>query len=216
MLENGDLTSTISLFLANVVALILSIGFHEFSHVLVAFSLGDRTGQRAGRLTVNPLRHLDPLGTALILLGAPIGWGKPAPFAPEQLRYRRFGSAFVALGGPLSNIVLMTIGGLALRLSLDGLGPENLLVIFLQAFVIMNASLAIFNLVPLPPLDGSWVLLSLLPASSPAREFLTRYGTFLLLGLLVADLLLGIRILTPLIVSGVTGLVGSLGLAPYL
>lgn len=204
-------------FIAGVVALILSIGFHEFSHVLVAFSLGDRTGKDAGRLTLNPFKHLDPIGTLLILLGAFIGWGKPAPFNPDNLRYRRYGSALVALGGPTSNLVLIGVGSAFLRLLYGMLGPANLLVVFLQIFVVINASLLLFNLIPLPPLDGSWLLLALLPRSAdPLREFLHRYGWFILMGILVADFVLGLSIITPYLSGGINALISVFGIGPYL
>jgi Zn-dependent protease len=204
-------------FIAGVVALVLSIGFHEFSHVLVAYSLGDRTGKDAGRLTLNPLKHLDPIGTLLILLGAFIGWGKPAPFNPNNLRYKRFGSAIVALGGPLSNFLMLAAASVALRVFFGPLGTDNLLVIFLQIFVVINASLLLFNLIPLPPLDGSWLLLALLPRSAdPLREFLGRYGWYILMGLLVADFVLQIHLLTPYLSQGIDVLVRIFGLGPYL
>ncbi len=204
-------------FIAGVVALILSIGFHEFSHVLVAYSLGDRTGKDAGRFTLNPLKHLDPIGTLLILIGAFIGWGKPAPFNPGNLRYKRFGSAIVALGGPTSNLLMLAASSVALRVFFGPLGTDNLLVIFLQIFVVINASLLLFNLIPLPPLDGSWLLLALLPRSAdPLREFLGRYGWYILIGVLVADFVLKIGIIMPFLLLGIDLLVRIFGIGPYL
>jgi len=204
-------------FIAGVVALILCIGFHEFSHVLVAHSLGDNTGKDAGRLTLNPLKHLDPIGTVLILLGAFIGWGKPAPFNPTNLRYKRYGSAIVALGGPASNLVMLMLSSVALRIFFGALGTDNLLVVFLQIFAIINASLLLFNLIPLPPLDGSWLLLALLPRSAdPLRDFLHRYGWYILIGVILADFVLGIRIITPYLSWGIDLLVRVFGLGPYL
>ncbi|MFH0828595.1 MAG: site-2 protease family protein [Candidatus Kerfeldbacteria bacterium] len=204
-------------FIAGVVALIISIGFHEFSHVFVAHSLGDPTGKNAGRLTLNPLKHLDPVGTLLILVGAFIGWGKPAPFSPENLRYKRYGSAIVALGGPLMNLLLLVMGSIALRISFGVLGASNLLTVFLQLFVIMNASLLLFNLIPLPPLDGSWLLLALLPRSADSlREFLGRYGWFILLGVIFADFMFHIPIISPYLYRGVLFLMNVFGIIPYL
>lgn len=212
-----SLVNQLPLFLAGVVALIVAIGFHEFAHVLVAYSLGDQTGRLAGRLTLNPLKHLDPLGTALILLGGFIGWGKPAPFNPANLRYRRFGSALVALGGPLSNLLLFAISSLLLRVFSPSLGPDNLLTIFLQVCVLMNASLMLFNLIPLPPLDGSWLLLSLLPATAVGpRAFLQRYGWAILFGILLLDFLGHVPIISPYLIHGVTWLANLIGITPYL
>ncbi len=204
-------------FIAAVTALIVSIGFHEFSHVFVAYSLGDMTGKNAGRLTLNPFRHLDLVGTMLILIGAFIGWGKPAPFNPQNLRYRRYGSAIVALGGPLSNLLLLTVFSIMLHLFYPSLGPENLLVIFLGGMVLINASLLLFNLIPLPPLDGSWVLLSVLPRSAdPLRQFLSQYGWFILIGVLLFDFMLGIPIISPYLYNGILFLLNSFGVLQFL
>ncbi|MBI4425964.1 MAG: site-2 protease family protein [Candidatus Kerfeldbacteria bacterium] len=212
-----SLVNQLPVFIAGVTALIFSIGFHEFSHVAVAYSLGDTTGKNAGRLTLNPLKHLDPVGTLLILLGAFIGWGRPAPFNPQNLRYQRYGSAFVALGGPASNLLLFTIFSLVLRLVYPLFGPENLLTVFLQIFVIMNASLLLFNLVPLPPLDGSWLLLALLPrAADPLRELLSRYGWALLLAVIFLDFGLRVPIISPFLYGGVLFLTNLVGIVPYL
>ncbi len=204
-------------FLAGVVALIVSIGWHEFSHVFVAYSLGDMTGRNAGRLTLNPLKHLDPVGTLLILVGAFIGWGRPAPFNPLNLRYQRYGSALVALGGPISNLFLFFLFGLLLRIVYPVLGPGNLLTVFLQIFVIMNASLALFNLIPLPPLDGSWIALSLLPSSAgPLRDFLQRYGWLILMAVIFLDFVGGVGLISPYLIRGVSWLANLAGISSYL
>ncbi len=212
-----SILNQLPVFLAGVVALIFSIGFHEFSHVLTAYSLGDMTGKNAGRLTLNPLKHLDPIGTLLILLGAFIGWGKPAPFNPENLRYRRYGSAIVALGGPVSNLLLFMVFGLALRFVYPAYGPGNLLTIFLQIFVLMNASLLLFNLIPLPPLDGSWLLLSVLPQSAVAlKAWLTRYGILILMIVIFADFVLGIELISPYLFQGIQWLSDLAGTSQFL
>ncbi len=212
-----SIVSQLPIFLAGAIALVVSIGFHEFSHVLVAFSLGDQTGKLAGRLTLNPLKHLDPVGTLLILLGAGIGWGRPAPFNPANLRYRRYGSAIVALGGPLSNLLLVAVFSLLLRIFFPLYGPENLLTFFLQVCVIMNASLLFFNLIPVPPLDGSWLLMSFLPPSAAAfKELLARYGWMILFAVLILDFWAGIPIIRPFLIGGVEWLTDGFGLAPYL
>lgn len=211
------ITENFPVFVASVVALVIAIGWHEFSHVFVAYSLGDRTGKEAGRLTLNPIKHLDPIGTLLILMGAFIGWGKPAPFDPARLRYRRYGSALVALGGPVSNLLLLFLGSIALRLAFPVYGPENLLTIFLQVFVIMNASLALFNLIPLPPLDGSWLLLTILPSSAaPLKAVLQQRGQYILLMVILADFLLNIPLITPFLYWGIDWLIGLAGIGPFL
>jgi len=128
------------LFFAIFIALVISITVHEFSHVLTARLLGDRTGEMAGRLTMNPLAHLDPWGTVAILLIG-FGWGKPAPFNPYNLRAKRFGPAMVALGGPLSNFLLIVVFGLVLKLLYPIFGTASYLTIFLSVLVTFNGVL---------------------------------------------------------------------------
>jgi Zn-dependent protease len=162
-------------------ALVGAIAMHEFAHALAADAQGDRLPRAMGRLTPNPARHLDPLGTlALLLVG--FGWGKPVEFRATALRSQRFGAALVALAGPFMNLVLAFIG--ALVTVLLG-GPDGSLGSFLAYFVGINVLLGVFNLIPLPPLDGSRLLTIFLP---PGKQqvifFLDRYG-FLILLLLV-------------------------------
>lgn len=193
-------------------ALIVSIGFHEFSHVLVATALGDTTGKQQGRLTLNPLAHLTLMGTLMILfLG--VGWGKPAPFNPEALRYRRYGPTFVALGGPLSNLLLVAVFGLLWRVLLPQLGADNLLITFLAITVFFNAALAVFNLLPIPPLDGSHLIRSLLGAHSPLVQLLDRYGWQLLFVLVLVGLTTGGGILELYLQWGVGLILRLFGLA---
>src|SRR5262245_11131390 len=113
-------------FIVGFLALVVSIGFHEFAHVLSAYLQGDQTGKAMGRLTLNPFAHLDIFGTIAIVV-AGIGWGKPAPFNPYNLRYRRWGPALVALAGPASNIILVVLAGYTLLAVGPNLGPGNLL-----------------------------------------------------------------------------------------
>src|SRR5688572_1868378 len=160
---------------AFMVALITGIAFHEFSHAWAANELGDNTAARLGRLTLNPIKHLDPVGTALMLLVG-FGWGKPTPVADYRLKYGPIkGGALVALAGPASNFVFAAIAGLPLRLGLvesqfgtnlealirfgDG---QDLLWLFLWFIVWLNVLLGFFNLIPLAPLDGFSVVLGVL------------------------------------------------------
>ena len=175
------------MFFAFVIAVIVGITFHEFSHAAVATLQGDQTARSQGRLTLNPISHLDPLGSiALIVAG--FGWGRPVPFSPMHLRNRRLGAALVGLAGPAANFVLALASVVALRvLYADVLGFEvNFSVRLLEMLVVFNVILGVFNLLPIPPLDGSRLLSIFLP---PSRQnivyFLERYGIFLLLGLLV-------------------------------
>ncbi len=173
-----------------LIPLILSLTVHEFAHAWTAWRLGDDTASRAGRLTLNPLVHIDPIGTVLLpLLGIPFGWAKPVPIDPA--RFRRSikmstGVMLTAAAGPLSNVVLAvlcTVGfGLLLRFSPDfavaNVGIRELLMIMIQ----LNVALAIFNMIPIPPLDGSRVLDGLMPLRfRPAWEGFTRFAPFLLL-----------------------------------
>lgn len=180
MFNYQTLISNPVLFLVSFLALIISIGVHEFAHVYAAYLQGDQTGKLMGRLTLNPIKHLDPLGTlAIVFIG--LGWGKPAPFNPYALRYRRWGPALVALAGPISNIIMVVIAGYILVALGPMLEPENLLRIFLGTLVILNAALAVFNLIPVHPLDGSHLLEALIGAEHPVNRLLQSYGPFLLI-----------------------------------
>lgn len=178
-------------FIFLIAILVFSVVFHEVSHGVVANSLGDTTAKDAGRLTLNPLPHLDPVGSIilpafLILMsqisggGIIFGWAKPVPVNPQYFRDQKFGSAKVSLAGPASNLALALVFGLALRfLPIADIHP-NLPLIF-QSIVYINLLLTVFNLLPIPPLDGSHILFSFLPRSmSKLRVFLERYGLVLL------------------------------------
>jgi Zn-dependent protease len=171
-------------FVAFVVAIVVAITVHEFSHAAVATLQGDTTPRSQGRLTLNPVSHLDPLGSlALILAG--FGWGKPVQFSPFQLRNRRAGAALVGLAGPASNFVLALLSAVALRFALEG-SPNDFALSLLGRLVTLNVVLGVFNLLPIPPLDGSRLLSIVLPQRHQGIiYFLDRYGIFLLLALLL-------------------------------
>lgn len=183
-----------------VIPLILSLTVHEFAHAWSAWRLGDDTAERAGRLTLNPLVHLDPVGTLLLpLLGIPFGWAKPVPVNPA--RFRRdvsmgTGMMLTAVAGPLSNVLLAIASavsyGLTLRLAPEVLASHAGLEAFLQTFVVMNVALALFNMLPIPPLDGSRVLERLVPYRM--RHVWERFAQLAPL-LLVAVIFLGGRLL---------------------
>ena len=171
-------------FVAFVIAVVIAITVHEFSHAAVATIEGDRTPRSQGRLTLNPLAHLDPLGSiALVLAG--FGWGKPVQFSPFQLRSQRIGAALVGLAGPASNFVLALLSAVVLRLVIyQGVGEFTFLL--LQRMVELNIVLGVFNLVPIPPLDGSRLLSIFLPQKHQGIVyFLDQYGIFILLALLI-------------------------------
>jgi Zn-dependent protease len=182
------------LFFAIFIALVISITFHEFCHVLAARLQGDQTGERMGRLTLNPLAHLDPWGTlALLFIG--FGWGRPAPFNPYNLKNQKYGPTLVALAGPASNLFLIIVFGLILKIVYPILGPLNYLTIFLAALVGFNGVLMIFNLLPMPPLDGSYLLHLAVDRRWPnVSRFMDVYGPQLLLGLVLISWLFDISI----------------------
>lgn len=168
-----------------IVGMLAGITAHEFSHALAADQLGDRRPRALGRVSLNPLRHLDPFGTALLLLVG-IGWGKPVPVAVEALRSGRTGMAVVAAAGPIANIVVaLILAGTYRFIDLAGLGGPVALQLLYTATAV-NLLLAILNLIPIPPLDGFGVVISLLPAR---WEYTIRpyagYGVVLLLLLLI-------------------------------
>ena len=176
----------------SILILVMSVVVHELSHGVVADRLGDPTARFAGRLTLNPLKHLDPVGSilvplALVVSGAPFvfGWAKPVPYNPYNLSDRRWGPALVGLAGPLSNVGLAVLFGLAIRWGdvggpiLQAVGPVFVLIIFI------NLVLALFNLIPVPPLDGSKLVYALLPARYlRAYAQLEAFGFIIVIGLL--------------------------------
>ncbi|MEK7631739.1 MAG: site-2 protease family protein [Patescibacteria group bacterium] len=179
------LLSNPAVALAWVAAITVAITIHEFSHALVAKLQGDSTAELEGRVTLNPLSHVDPMGfLVLVLFG--FGWGKPVPFNPYNLKAKRWGPAIVSLAGPASNLLGVLFFGLVFRLVLQigNLPADNLLHTFLAFLVQFNVVLMLFNLLPIPPLDGS-KLLSLLPQQFAGLvEGLQRYGFVILLFLI--------------------------------
>ena len=166
------------IILANVifaVGLIIAITFHEFSHAFVADHFGDPTPRAHGRVSLNPLRHLDPLGTVMLLL-VHFGWGKPVPIDPYNLT--RNEEILVSLAGPGSNLVLAVIGSLLVHYLPIPMAALQLIA----EFVLINITLAVFNLLPVPPLDGSKLFLNLLSPEKAVEweQAFDRYGFFLL------------------------------------
>jgi Zn-dependent protease len=172
-------------FVFSLIVLLFSVVIHEVSHGYAALLQGDRTAEYEGRLTINPIKHIDPVGTillpalSLMLPGSFLfGWAKPVPFNPYNLRNQRWGEAIVAAAGPLSNIALAVVFGLFLRLYLVPAGIANGPVGSMCAIIVLvNVTLAIFNLVPIPPLDGSKILSAILPSGwMRVRESIERFG----------------------------------------
>ena len=188
----SDPLAFIRLLVATAVALAVAIAVHEASHALAADRLGDPTPRRLGRLTLNPLRHLDPIGTILLFVVG-FGWGKPVPVDSFYFRGNPVsGMAKVALAGPLSGLITAGV----VSIFLQALDPTGFLRLLLFSIVLYNIVLAVFNLIPLPPLDGFRILLGILP--SPAMVRVARwenYGPSLLIMVVLLDSFAGAGIL---------------------
>lgn len=182
--------------IAGAIGILLALDIHEFFHAWMADQLGDPTARYMGRVSLNPLVHLDPLGTVMMLMaavtGRGIGWGKPVPINPLRLRYGpRVGMGIVSFAGPFANLLTATVFGLPLRM---GVALPGTLLLLFYYITIINIGLAVFNLIPLPPLDGYGVVQGVLgsirgPTSyrlSQNLSMLERQGPFLLFFLIVA------------------------------
>lgn len=177
--------------------ILLSLSVHEFSHAYMAFVKGDDTAERYGRLTINPLAHIDPIGLVMMLtLG--FGWAKPVPYDPRNLANPARDSLHVALAGPLSNLALAVVCGLVLRILLGVgiIGITNLLSVFLILMVIINLFLLLFNLIPIPPLDGAKFLDAIFAGTEYRRIliFVHTYGSQILLILVVLSIFTSINV----------------------
>lgn len=196
-------------FVFQLLVLLCSVVVHEVSHGLMALELGDHTARLAGRLTLNPLKHIDPIGSVALPLflslipgGVVFGWAKPVPYNPYNLKDPKGGGALIAAAGPGANIVLALVFALAYRLG-GGFGAAEPLV---ATVIIINIALAIFNLIPIPPLDGSKILFWILPKGTERYQvFFERYGFVILLVLIFS----GLNFLFPAVVFLFRFLVGS-------
>jgi Zn-dependent protease len=200
VLQGVDLTEVLIL----LVVLISSLTVHEAAHAFAADRLGDSTARQLGRLSLNPAVHVDPIGTLLfpliaIFTGVPlIGWAKPVPVNSRFLRHPKRDFALIAAAGPASNLVMAAIGAAALAVARAAAGPGDIaggaitdpLLPLFYAFAIVNVLLAVFNMIPVPPLDGGNVLIGVLPANSARMvEQLRPYGILILYALMLTGAL---------------------------
>ena len=200
--------------------LVVAVTIHEFSHTLVANGLGDDTAKRLGRLSLNPKRHLDPMGTVMLLV-AGFGWGKPVPVNPSRLAHGATGTSLVAAAGPLSNLILAFLLAVPIKLGLldyTGLGlyrittvtnggPLDGLSDLVSLIIFFNLLLAAFNLIPLAPLDGSRIVGGLIPQhQAAAYARLERSGPLILVAIVMLDYMFNLGILWGIIGPVVRGL----------
>lgn len=177
-------------FIFEIFILVFSVIIHEVAHGYAADSLGDPTARLEGRLTMNPLKHIDPFGSIILPLllfisgsGFLIGWAKPVPYNVYNLRNQRWGEAIVAFAGPLSNIVIAIVFGGLIRFGISTGFIENANILKITSYIVLiNIVLATFNLIPIPPLDGSKIFFSIFNIGwNKGRVFLERYGIFIVL-----------------------------------
>lgn len=178
---------------------IIGLTVHEFSHAFVADKLGDGTARAQGRLTLNPFYHIDPIGMVFILL-AGFGWAKPVQFDMRNLKSPKRDRILIALAGPLSNLILGVVFLFVIKLTFDTLDflPETLYVILFRllfSISVINLGLFIFNMLPIPPLDGSHVFLSGLNLSSTVERKITQYGTLALFAIITLENIIDIDLL---------------------
>jgi Zn-dependent protease len=176
-------------------AILFGLTIHEFSHGYVAWRLGDPTAKMMGRLTLNPLKHLDPIGTIALFLFR-FGWAKPVPIDPRNFRHPTRDMAISSLAGPAANLLTAAVAGLILRM-LIAFHVGGFVATLISYFVLFNLILCFFNLIPIPPLDGSRLLYHLLPpnlAAGYAR--LERYGFIILIAIILAGNLTGVSLLS--------------------
>jgi Zn-dependent protease len=185
-------TAVITIF--SLIILLFSVMIHELAHGYVAYSLGDPTAKYEGRLTLNPLKHLDPFGSIILPLllfiaGSPFlfGWAKPVPVNPYNFTDKKYGEIKVSVAGPASNLLLAIFFGLILRFVPSEIILMNQgLQIAFSYIVAINIWLAVFNLIPIPPLDGSWILFSFLPDGLHGfKTFLRQYGVVIMVLLII-------------------------------
>lgn len=197
---------SLPILIFELAVLVFSVMAHEVAHGVVANKLGDPTAKLAGRLNFNPLNHLDPVGSILVPLilyfstGVVFGWAKPVPYNPENLKNPKKGAGLIAAAGPATNFLIAIAFGIILRLlsflPLESAMPSFYLASFLNIIIVLNLSLAVFNFIPIPPLDGSKILFMFMPGSwYRVRLYLERYE----LVWIILILLLGFQFIRPIV-----------------
>ena len=176
--------------------LVFSLCCHEFSHGYIAYKLGDQTAARSGRLTLNPLHHLDPVGSLMILLVG-FGWAKPVPVNPVNFKNPRFDMIKGALAGPASNLILALFGGILFRITnVIYLSNNSIIIQVLYYFMAINIALAVFNMLPIAPLDGSQIFGNIISKYNPKLAWqLQNYGPKVLLAIILTGIITGFSIL---------------------
>ncbi len=217
----ADLEKGFTVFIYAFIPTIFGIICHEVAHGWAAYKLGDPTARLLGRLTLNPLKHVDPMGTAFFVITAflgpfTIGWAKPVPIQPQYFRHPRQGMMLVAIAGPLANICVALLCAYIVRFTAEPATTVSQYIHTSAQFgLVMNSALALFNLIPFPPLDGSHILAGLLPASL-AKAYgqkytqVRTYGMLILIGLMASGYL-G-KILSPLIFAVIDTIQAAAGL----
>lgn len=196
-MNNFDLVSKLYL----IPGIVLGLTLHEYCHALAAFKLGDETAKTEGRLTFNPLKHIDPLGFIFILF-AGFGWAKPVSFHPENLSHPRRDKALIAAAGPLSNLALGLASMMFIKFATPLLYKMNIPfnIVYVISYVILdmaliNLGLFVFNILPLPPLDGSHIFLAGLNLKPETENKIYRYGTIVLFAIIILENVLGYDII---------------------
>lgn len=192
------MSSSVSEWVIRIAVLLFAVTIHEYAHGRTALALGDPTAKNAGRLTLNPITHIDPIG-AICLLFFNFGWAKPVPVNVRYFKDIRRDTVFMALAGPISNIAAAFVTGLLMRYYLLPSPVYQRLLIYM---LFMNIGLGLFNLLPIPPLDGSHVLENILPPPAAWRFHQIRgYAPFLLIGILLLDNFMGLNIIGRILIS---------------
>lgn len=199
---------------AIILGFVVGITIHEAAHAYSALKLGDDTAQREGRVTLNPLSHLDLLGS-MMLFFAGFGWGRPTPVRLDKLRGGVLGPVAVAFAGPASNILIVAVCSVlfAAAFAIPALQNE-VYVLFVAAVAYINALLFVFNLIPIPPLDGSKIVFAFLPRSlDPLVRTMNQYGPFILLGLVIVSIWAGLPLLS-ILLTPVVPILNLFGIPP--